>query len=78
MSEAPHPFQFMVDLLRHAAAVADARERPYTSASDISGALRAAAAAAVPPPEAPVVAPPAPYSVTVFHGVTAETITLTR
>ncbi len=60
------------------AAVADARERPYTSASDISGALRAAAAAAVPPPEAPVVAPPAPYSVTVFHGVTAETITLTR
>lgn len=55
--------------------VPDGRKRPYTAASDISGALRAAEA--VVPMPMPVAAPAA-YMVTVFHGLTAETVTLTR
>lgn len=61
------------------ASTPDQRAQRYTSSTDISGALRAlelpapAAAAA----SAAVVAA-APYTVTVFHGLTPETVTVAR
>ena len=59
-------------------AAPDQRAQPYTSGSDISGAIRARAVAAPPrPAPAAIVAPP-PYTVTVFHGLTPETVTLGR
>lgn len=60
---------------------ADERGQPYTSTFDISEALRAekAKAAATPSrPEPPRPRPAGPYTVTVFHGLMRETVTLGR
>jgi len=56
-------------------ALADLRGQPYTSSADISGALRALAA--VPPPAVAVAGSPA-YTVTVFRGLSQETVTVAR
>ncbi len=56
------------------ALVADDRSRPFTAATDISNALRAAEQPAAPASTPPV----STYTVTVFHGLNAETVTLAR
>ena len=56
---------------------ADDRQRPFTSATDISGALRDSEKA-LPPPALSLSAPSSAYTVTVYHGLNAETVTLGR
>ncbi|MEI8395619.1 MAG: Flp pilus assembly protein CpaB [Rhodospirillaceae bacterium] len=56
----------------------DRRQQPYTASSDISSALRTGSRPAAPKPASEGAVSIPGYTVTVFHGLTPETVTLGR